>query len=173
MFTFEEPENFHNRSVNIVLGDFNSHSITWGYSSTDSIGDLLENWAEGKDLKLLHDPKLAASFNSRRWRRGYNPDLIFTSNTISSRCTKRLEEPIPGTQHRPITCEINAVVKPETVSFNRRFNFKRANWDGFSDELDRGILFIEPVSDNYHLSTYLEAAEHSISLDFPMIRDKL
>lgn len=56
MFTFEEPENFHNKSVNIVLGDFNSDSITWGYSSTDSIGDLLENWAEGKDLKLLHDP---------------------------------------------------------------------------------------------------------------------
>jgi hypothetical protein len=50
----------------------------------------VEEWAEGENLSLIHEPKLPASFNIGRWKRGYNPDLIFASDTISHLCTKEI-----------------------------------------------------------------------------------
>ena len=43
--------------IYMYAGDFNSHSTTWGYSSNNSDGDVLEHWASSLDLILLHDPK--------------------------------------------------------------------------------------------------------------------
>lgn len=49
--------------INVVTGDFNRLSITWGYAETNKDGDLLENWADTNKLSLIHDVKLPPSFN--------------------------------------------------------------------------------------------------------------
>lgn len=118
-FIFNEPENFNNQPVQLVLGDFNCQSTVWGYSETSKSGEDLESWAEIKKLKLLHDPKLPASFTSGRWRRGYNPDNIFISESVIQQTSKFVENHMPRSQHRPIGCTITAVVKPHTVPFKR------------------------------------------------------
>ena len=61
----------------IVLGDFNSHSTLWGYTTTDSNGEAVEQWTDWNRLSLIHNAKLPKSFNSAIWKKGYNPDLIF------------------------------------------------------------------------------------------------
>ena len=58
-------------------------------------------------------------------------------------------DPIPATQHRPIGIQVNAVVKPISAPFKRRFNYKKANWRGFSEELEQKIKRIVPISSNY------------------------
>lgn len=45
-FAFNDPGNFNNQRTQIVVGDFNSHSTTWGYKENDENGDLVESWAE-------------------------------------------------------------------------------------------------------------------------------
>lgn len=125
-FSFQNPTNYHNKDTKIIIGDFNCHNTSWGYAETDVDGEKLENWADHSNLKLIHDPKLPTSFNSGGWKRGYNPDNIFVSERIAKQAVKKIEEPIPRTQHRPITCCVTAAVKPNIMSFKRRFNFKRA-----------------------------------------------
>ena len=96
-----------------MIGDFNSHSTTWGYASTDNEGGAVEQWADSCDYTLIHDAKLPKSFNSERWKKGYNPDLIFASDSIANMCKKSVMDPIPHTQYRPICVILQPVVVPQ------------------------------------------------------------
>ena len=54
--------------LQVLIGDFNSHSTEWGYRSTNDDGTLLERWCDVNSLTLIHDPKLPKTFNSARWK---------------------------------------------------------------------------------------------------------
>ena len=58
-------------------------------------------------------------------------------------------EHISHTQHRPICARENPVVVAHPTPFRRRFNLRKANWDGYSTELDKLIEDIEPIPENY------------------------
>ena len=118
----------HGNLPRIMIGDFNSHSTTWGYTNTDDNGEAVEQWADSCNLTLIHNAKLSKSFNSARW----NPDLIFVSESIANMCGKSVMEPIPHTQHRPICAHANPLVVAHPTPFRRRFNLRKAYWDGYS-----------------------------------------
>ncbi|KAL4100859.1 hypothetical protein QTP88_020888 [Uroleucon formosanum] len=122
---------------------------SWGYKETNDDGEAVEIWAQGEDMVLIHDSKLLPSFNSGRWKKGYNPDFIFVSDSISQLCTKKMGDPIPNTQHRPIICQIEAAVRPNIVPFQRRYNFMKAKWNLFSEDLDTSIENLEPLPEHY------------------------
>ena len=44
--TFSLPNAVTDGRVNVVIGDFNSHSVTWGYVKTNEDGESVENWAD-------------------------------------------------------------------------------------------------------------------------------
>jgi hypothetical protein len=110
-YGFRNPENFKRDTRNIVIDDFNNHNVSWGYTETNEDGQKLEAWSEAENLMLIHDPKLLHSFNSGRWKKGYNPDLIFVSNNIAQQSSKYIGKPIPNTQHRPVCLQTHAVIK--------------------------------------------------------------
>ena len=58
----------------IIIGDFHRHSTTWRYATTEDDGKAVISG------KIIHNAKLQKSFNSTRWKKGYNPDLIFVSS---------------------------------------------------------------------------------------------
>ena len=89
---------------------------------------LTANWTDNQRLSLIHDPKFPSSFNSGRWRRGYNPDIIFATNRISGCGNNIVMEPVPRSQHRPIGVQVHAPTTVQTVPFRRRFNLKKANF---------------------------------------------
>lgn len=72
---FEKPS--------IVLGDFNSHHILWGYDEIDQDGTNLVNWMAREDYSLLHSASDPGTFFSRRWNRSYSPDLCFLSKDLN------------------------------------------------------------------------------------------
>jgi len=103
-----------------------------------------------QDLTLIHDSKLPCSFNSGRWHKGYNPDLVFVTDRISAMCVKEIGSLIPNSQHRPIILKILGAIRPATVQFKRCFNFKRADWDSFSTKIDAGVARIDPAPEKYN-----------------------
>ena len=151
---FDLPGRATDGRMNVVIGDFNSHSISWGYREMNEDGELVETWADANQLSLIHDAKLPASFNSARWRRGYNPDLIFTSTRIANQCEKVILDPIPHSQHRPIGLKVNAVITPRAVPFRRRFNLRKANWEKFAKDFDSYIQDLPATPQNY--DTFVE-----------------
>lgn len=60
-----------------------------------------------------------------RWRKNYNPDLIFVSENVAHQCLKSVGMPVPSPQRQPVLCEITAAVLPQVVKFQRRYNLKK------------------------------------------------
>ena len=140
----------------IFIGDFNSHHQNWGYIDNDANGEALVSWAEGNKITILRDPKLPSSFNSGRWKRGYNPDLIMTTEEVHDNSKKNVYSPIAHTQHRPIGVCITPVIQAKEIPMRRRFNFKKANWTSFETTLDQLIneRELDPTVENYN--TFIE-----------------
>jgi len=67
--TFEHPS--------LYVGDFNCQHVNRNYNETSSHGESLDSWAASNNLGMLENPKETASFLSRRWNVGANPDLAF------------------------------------------------------------------------------------------------
>ena len=134
---FVLPALGHRDLPHIVIGDFNSHSTSWGYDTTDNNGEAVEQWADSCDLTLIHDDQLPKSFNSARWKKDHKPDLIFASGSIANLGKKSIMNPIPHTQHRHICVSVHPVMVPQTIPFRRRFIFMKTDWNGYSAELDK------------------------------------
>ena len=146
-FPYSVPQ-VHNKPQ-IINGDFNSHSTQWGYKETNKDGEAVEERLDTNQLSLIHDTKLPSLFNSARWRRGYNPDLATVTSNISGLCQKIVMDPIPSSQHQPVGIQVNAAIKPISVPFKRCFNYKKADWKVFRDELEQKVKWIAPISCNY------------------------
>ena len=115
---FALPALGHRDLPHIVIGYFNSHSTSWGYDTTDNNGESVEQWADSCYLTLNHDAKLPISFNSARWKKGYNPYLIFASGSMANICKMSIMDPIPHTQHHPICVSDHPVMVPQTIHFS-------------------------------------------------------
>ena len=50
----------------IIVGDFNSHSTSWGYQDNNKRGDEVEDWQIENNLLLLNEPDDPPTFFSRR-----------------------------------------------------------------------------------------------------------
>ena len=56
---------------------------------------------------------------------------------------------LPRSQHRPIGITVTLAVSTTSIPNRRLFNLKKANWEGFSDELEHLLQELEPIPDNY------------------------
>ena len=67
-------------------------NIVYYYYYYYNDGNAVEQCAVSSNLSIIHDAKLQKSFNSARWMKGYNPDLIFATLTL---CEKYVPDLIP------------------------------------------------------------------------------
>ena len=141
----------HGNIPHIVIGDFNSHRTTWGYTNTDYNGVAVEQWADSCNRTLIHNAKLSMSLNNARWKRGYNPDLISASENIANMCGKSIMQPFHHTQHRLICACANPVVVAHPTTLRRRIKLRKTDWDGYSTELDKLIDDVESIQENVRL----------------------
>ena len=128
--------------MNVVIGELNIYSVTWGYISTGENDQLVEKWSEYNQLCLVHDTKQFNSFISKRWRQGYN--IAFVSDSIAHQIEKCVMEVIPKSQHRPISIKINSGIKTRNVPFQNRYNFKQPDLPTNVNHMDKGNVNITP-----------------------------
>ena len=163
---FSHPQiNIPDNKPCLVVGDFNSHNTVWGYESTNHDGEAVEEWALVNNLSILYDAKDGTTFQSARWRRGYNPDLTFVSAKYHQLFFRTIMDPIPKSQHRPVAVDIRPVVQPrETKYQNPRSNYRKANWESFTYDIENKTPTIVPDPERYEdfQSLVIEAAKKNI-----------
>merc|ERR1712237_258356 len=85
----------------VVLGDFNSHSPSWGYRDLDAKGEELEDWQAFYKLHLLNKPDDPPTFYSRVWKTTSHPDLAFATNNITRGATRQVLPQLATSDHNP------------------------------------------------------------------------
>ena len=72
----------------IIVGDFNSHSQSWGYNHIDARGEEIEERQDDNNLILINNPDDTPTFYSRCWHTTSTPDIAICTEDIHS-ITKR------------------------------------------------------------------------------------
>ena len=111
------------KSPVIFMGDFNSHSLMWGFSEPDSRGKILEKFIIDEDL-ILFNNKHHTYFSS-----GYSSllDLTLCQPSVFMDFTCKIFEDTNGSDHCPIQLiynNFNASCNDQTP----RWNLKKADW---------------------------------------------
>ena len=64
-------------------------------------------------------------------------------------CGKSILDPIPHTQHRQICVTVKPVIVPHPTPFRRRFNLRKADWLGYSTQVDQNIDEVDAIPECY------------------------
>ena len=135
-----------------MIGDFNGHSTTWGYTSTANEGETVEQWA---DSAILHSSMMLncrSHSTVRDRRKGYNPDLIFASESIANMCKKSIMDPIPHTQHHSICVSVQPVVVPKPTPSGDASTLER--WIGMATQ-QNSITALKTLNPSHPTKTVL------------------
>ena len=101
-------------------------------------------WSSQLNLSLVIDLKQKRSFHSARWNRDYSPDLcwVTSQNDQPLQTAVQVLDDLPRSQHRPIVTHVGIRI-PLTRSLQKpRWNFRKANWTKFSEQLEKSIVCI-------------------------------
>ena len=129
----------------LYAGDFNCHHVDWGYNNNNPDGECLAGWASANNFTRLYSPKEAASFHSGRWKTDTNPDLAFASVDLDSRLPdRRILGKFPRSQHRPSLISPPKLAHPKPSKPVKRWNFRKANWDHYSNLTNKPAKSIPP-----------------------------
>ena len=142
---FALPGLDHRELTHIVIGDFKA-TVPNGVMTQQITMEKRLN--SGQIHATSHSSMMLSCRNPSTVQDGYIPDLIFASGSIANMCKKSTMDPIPHTQHNPICVSTHPVMVPQTIPFRQRFNFMKADWNGYSAELNKLIEDVEPVPAN-------------------------
>lgn len=136
----------------VYMGDFNSHHQQWNYTTNNTNGDFIVDWALRNDLHLNFDAKDHQSFQSRIWDGVYNPDLCFVStddygNALPS--IRSVYHRFPRSQHRPVFLQVGIQIPTIQSMPIARWNFRKANWQKYRDSIDKNIRWFKPDVKNF------------------------
>ena len=154
----------------ILCGDFNSHNTLWGGRKIDYKGRILEDFIEDAGLVLLND----GSGTHVSPISGLSPiDLAFASPQIAAKCTWSVDSTTTiGSDHLPIFIQVKKSLNPTPDSPQRRWNFKKADWEKFSrictEEISESLVSDDVEMFNLQISkAIIKCAEESIPTSSP------
>ena len=85
---------------------------------------------------LLNDTQDQDTFYSRRWLTTSTPDLAFATGNLAWKTERKVEKQLAGSDHRPIKLEIDLHFKPKDVQTFPRWDYKKADWNKFTQLSD-------------------------------------
>ena len=99
----------------IIVGDFNSHSQSWGYRHMDRRGEDVENWQDDNRLLLINSPSNQPTFYSRQWHTTSTPDIAFCTEDLHGSIRREVGEQLGGSDHRPVFLKLNIGASTEAT----------------------------------------------------------
>ena len=115
----------------IIMGDFNSHSPSWGYPDLDAKVDEVEDWIITNQMVLSNRPDEPRTYYSRAWRKTSCPDITIATDDVTKTTKRHVEQQLGGSDHKPVLLVIKQDLREAGRKLFPSWNYKRANWPEF------------------------------------------
>ena len=151
----------------IIMGDFNSHSPSWGYPDLDPKGDEVEDWIITNQMVLINRPDEPHTYDSRAWRKTSCPDIAIATDDVAKITKRHVEQQLRGSDHKPVLLVIKQDLREAGRKLCPSWNYKRANWPEFrkmTDENCRNQMMEHHLNEKVKLFTeaILSSAKETI-----------
>ena len=111
----DKPLSLDTISTEVSVGDFNSHSQSWGYQHMDRRSEEVENWQDENCLLLINSPSDQPTFYSRRWHTTSTPDIALCTEDLRGSIRREVGEQLGGSDHRPVFLKLNLGASTEAT----------------------------------------------------------
>lgn len=139
-----DPAALSRLKAQLIAGDLNAHSQLWDDNQQpDEMGDKLEEWLMTNNMMCINSG--TATRTNKGTGGGSTPDIAFVPSNWADKAQWSTLECI-GSDHLPILITLNmdmTIIKCAPALAGRRWNWKRADWDAFANEIDRKIPEID------------------------------
>ena len=135
----------------ILLGDYNSHHPAWGYKVPDPAGKALQDWVDDNELVLIYDPTGRGTYSRPNCPEQYTPDLTLVTRDAQGNqlaVTREILDDFPRSRHRPTLVTTGSVLASEQRLLLPRWNFRRADWEGYSAYVEENVRSIPSNSES-------------------------
>ena len=112
----------------IIMGDFNSHSPSWGYPDLDPKGDEVEDWIITSQMVLINRPDEPHTYYPRVWRKTRCPDLEIATDDVAKITERHVEQQLGRSDHKPVLLVIKQDLRKARRKLCPRWHYKRANF---------------------------------------------
>ena len=119
------------------MGDFNSHSPSWGYPDLDSKGEKVEDWIITNQMVLIDHPDDPHTYYSRAWRTTSCPDIAIATDDVAKITRHHVEQQLGGSDHKPVILHIKQDSQPTNIKQCPSWNYKKANSTEFLAKADQ------------------------------------
>jgi len=109
----------------ILMGDYNAHHTMWGDRTTDSRGRKLERILQDNNLNIINS-------GEGTHISGTAIDLTIASPELDPHLMWEVLPSILSSDHHPIVIKLESPAR--CVNNTEGYNFKRANWKGYTDD---------------------------------------
>jgi hypothetical protein len=148
----------------IIAGDFNSKSTQFGCRSSNSNGDVLLSILEENNLFIVNDN--TPTHNSFNLSSFDILDLFLCSSNLVDKAGKfAVHQDNMLSDHFPVEVIISESYVVQTNIINKKFNYNKADWELYNQELESGVIDSSAPLDlqwDQMVGCMLGAAEKSI-----------
>ena len=107
------------------MGDFYSHSQSWGYDHIDARGEEIEAWQDNNNLTLINQPYDTPTFYSRCWHTTSTPDIALCTEDLHSITMREVGDQLGGSDH--ILAYLTLEARTVQTSTLPRCNYKKSS----------------------------------------------
>ena len=152
----------------LLVGDFNAHHGLWFSSAVDARGRALAESIDSSAVVCLNEDSHTrrGSANSA----SSSPDITLASASFAPSLSWSTVDTL-NSDHLPVLVSVASMSSPLNQPRRSFTNFRRANWSGFTEELESLVENLPPPSscmqgEKLLRQAVLDAAKHNIPCGF-------
>nr|XP_024219294.1 uncharacterized protein LOC112211566 [Halyomorpha halys] len=119
------------------MGDFNAHSLRWGYKSSNTTGSIVENFINSGpvvDIENADEP----TFFAYNGQQTHPEDLVLSHLRLENKSSLKLHQAPGSSGHSILLLEIKTkkLYRKQREPCFPRWNFKKAKWEDYQRQSD-------------------------------------